>query len=386
MNMDYAYGPGERLDAGLQAFADFYGSRANTTLVTTLSGVGLPSLEGLVRHLNDLPNHQKPIDDVFICSHGNESGWLEIRLTSILPFGYVDFDTLLAVPRLHTRFRLDAGTITAPAAGQPGTTIRFRSCRIGHAEPFMQLLKNAFGGQARISAAKHFFYYGVGQMNGQDIVYEYLVYSFLLTRRNVRSELLSTRPKVVGAFRDAGKRYYNDTDIPSDRWKAWVPLGRPKDGSTRQVRFRLAAGEPLSGFKTELLIERIDVPHAIPFSGTQPNQAIARTRARDHLQTLEEYQADYPPGRPAGVAAYPAYARNGFSTLTEYVDAHQWTLGEVSGHSALIGSRMEYTLKVPIFDPATNLILHNLVPTNQTGPSEPPPGIDEMNAALFWNQ
>jgi hypothetical protein len=74
--MDYAYGPADGQDSGIQAFAEFYRSRANTGVLTTISAVGLPSLETLVTNLYDLPAGQKPIGDVFVCPHGNESGWI----------------------------------------------------------------------------------------------------------------------------------------------------------------------------------------------------------------------------------------------------------------------------------------------------------------------
>lgn len=392
--MDYAYGPGERQDVAIQTFELFYDHRPNTTFLRTLSSIGLPSLEGLVAHLNDLDSSQKPIGDVYICSHGNESGWLEIRLASILPFGEVDFDALLQVPHRISKLSFNTNTITQPTGGQPGSTVRFRSCRIGHAEPFMQLLKNSFGGQVNVSGAKHFFNLGSGNINGQDLVYEYLSYNFLLTRRNTRFgeqrfRRLTTREQVILAFREEGIArhftYFDGSTIPNNKWAQWVPRKAPRHKTTKPLELRLSVGFPRFNFDTEFRSERIDAPNAIPYSGQKPNHAQAVNLARTHLATLPEYQADYPPGRPAGVDPYPTYLRNGFSNLDDFVDAHHWKLGQVGGQSALIGSRMEYTLIVAIFDPATDLVIHNRVPIS-AGPIRASTGINETNSDLFWNQ
>ncbi len=377
--MDYAYGSRERQDQVLQSFEVFYDHRANTTLLRTLSG-GLPSLEELVKHLNKLNNAQKPIGDVYICSHGNDSGWLEIRLAAIVPFGEVDFDALLNIPHRERRLLFKTNTIT-----QPGSTVRFRACRIGQAEPFMQLLKNSFGGQVNVSGAKQLFYLRTSNINGQDLAYEYLAYSFVLTRRNKKGLLLSERIKVVEAFKNREFTYFDGSNIPEDKWKLWVPKKAPKNKSTRRLRLRLNAGFRLFSFGTQFRSERIDAPNAIPYNGQQPSHEKAVNLARTYLATLPEYQENWPAGRPAGVDSYPTYLRNGFNNLADFVNAHHWQKGQVGGQNALVGSRMEYTLIVPIFDPATNLVMHNLVPTS-AGPIVAWTGIDETDPALFWNQ
>lgn len=379
--MDYAYAPPDPGDAGIQTFQAFYRGRANTTVLTNLSAIGQPSMEGLARHLNDLPDAEKPVGDVFICSHGNESGWLSIRMTSILPVQDVDYEVLV---QFGHRLALDPATITAPAGGNPGTTIRFRACRIGHAEPFMQLLKQSFGGQARVSAARHMFNYGSGNFNGQDVSFEYLSYGFLVSVPEAGRA--RTRAVAVQKFRDYRHpvtnnpfAYYDGTAIPAARWEAWIPTGAPAHKSTKDIRFRLAAGEPLFNFKTEFRAERSVTPDAVPYDGPRLEQPAARQRALAHLQTLPGYQD--PPGNP-----YPIWMRNGFHSLQAFVEGYTWTSTQVQGVDALLGARWEYTLLVPIFNPANNLLLHNLTPANVAGPPAPRTGLDETNPSLFWNQ
>jgi hypothetical protein len=379
--MDYAYTEPDANDEGIQNFTNFYDSRANTTVLTTLSGVGFPSLEGLVSHLNGLPTANKPIGDVFICSHGNESGWLSIRMTAILPVRNVDYDVLV---QYGPRLALAPATITAPAPGRPGTTIRFRACRIGHAEPFMQLLKSSFGGQARVSASKHLFSYGTGIFSGQSVVFEFLTYGFLLSVPE--AQRIRTRVEAVLAFRNYRHptstnpfTYHNGTAIPTARWEEWMPAHAPVHKTTKQIRFRLTATDPLFNFQTEFRAEQLVTPDAVPYSGPPLAQPAARQRALNHLRTLPRYQ-------PSPTNPYPIYQRNGFDSLQAYVNGHTWTSTQVSGVSALIGTRREYTLLVPIFNPANNLLLHNLMPGNGTGPPGPRVGLNEMDATLFWNQ
>ena len=374
---DHAFATTTPDDPGIQTFNAFYGGRNNTTMVPRLV---FESLEGLVDHLDGLPANERPIGDLFICSHGNESGWLKIRMTSILPVREVDYDVLV---QYGGRLALNPATVTPPAGGQPGTTVRFRACRIGQADAFMRLLKQSFGGP-RVSAAKHFFEYGSGSINGQAIAYEYLAYGFLISVPEAAS--LQNRAAVVQAFRNYRRpvtndpfTYYNNVAIPPGAWDGWIPEAAPRHKTSREIHRRLAAGDPLFNFKIEFRNERTQAPDAIPFPGAQPAQPAARAAALAHLQTLPGYQP--PPGNP-----YPVYERNGFASLQAFVDGHTWTRTEVSGVPGLVGARREYTLLVPIFDPATNLVLHNLTPGNRTGPPAARVGLDENDARLFWNQ
>ena len=317
-----------------------------------------------------------------ISNDASVSGWLSIRMTAILPVRDVDYDVLV---QYGPRLALAPTTITAPTAGQPGTTIRFRACRIGHAEPFMRLLKSSFGGQARVSASKHLFSYGTGtSSSGQAFVFEFLTYGFLLSVPE--AQRIRTRAAAVLAFRNYRHpasnnpfTYYDGTAIPAAKWEEWMPARAPVHKTTKQIRFRLSATDPFFNFQTEFRAEQLVTPDAVPYSGPALAQPAARQRALNHLQTLPRYQP--PPTNP-----YPVYQRNGFDSLQAYVNAHTWTSTQVSGVSALIGTRREYTLLVPIFNPANNLLLHNLMPGNGTGPPAPRVGLNEMDANLFWNQ
>jgi hypothetical protein len=151
-----------------------------------------------------------------------------------------------------------------------------------------------------------------------------------------------------------------------------MPREAPRHESTREIRQRLAAGEQLFPFTVRFRAERSQVPDAPAHSGAVPNQTAARVIARDYLQTLPQYTPTDP---------FPIYLRNGFRTLDAYVNAHFWS---PSG-GGLIGSRMDYTLIVPIFNPATNFVLHNLMPASGTGQLVRS-RLDENNANLFWNQ
>lgn len=383
--MDYAFSGGNPSDAVFQYFSDFYDNRPNTKHLKTLNAFGAPSLEGLVSDLNDLSQADKPIGDVFIGSHGNESGWLKIRLTSILPIQEVDYDTL---SKYGGRLRLDPKTTTPASAGQPGTTIHFRACRIGQADPFMQLLKKSFGGNVRVSAAKHFFeYYEITIGPDVTFVIEYLAYSFIISLP--KNKALSSRSDVVKAFKnfkypDTSEpfKYFDGTAIPDAKWNEWVPPKAPKHKAQKPINFSLKAGGRVFTFNTEFRNEPDQAPDAIPYSGPKldKNQDKAQELALAHLQTLPQYQASA--GNP-----YPVYQRNGFADLSSFVNGHFWRKTTVKGTDALVGERIDYTLQVPIFDPVNDLILHNLMPV--TSNAETPAqhnGLDETNTNLFWNQ
>jgi hypothetical protein len=374
--VDYAYRPpaGNVPDTALDTFGDYYRSRGNTTLLTTLSAIGAPSLESLVRHLNHLDPADKPIGDVFIASHGNDTGWLQIRVASFLPLGNVDYETLLA--HRH-RLGLATDTTTPAGGGNPGSTVRFRACRIGHAEPFMQLLTAAFGAHVRVTAAKHFFMYGTVTENGQEGVFEYLAIDHRLPRPDDRR--LATRAAAVAAFRAGGFHYYNGDAVENAKWGEWIPHRKggalPAHKSTRRLRVRLAAGERAFNLNTEFRVEREVAPDAVPVTGAVPaDQPARRTLARSHLATL----AGYLPGD------FPVYERHGFADLPAFVDAHAWQEQQVSGQSALVGHRVDYSVIVPIVGRPGEGLLHNLVPTSQTGPLTARTGLDESDTQLFW--
>jgi hypothetical protein len=377
--VDYAFAVEDPDNAAVATFFEFYDGRAKstkkTTVLRTLSALGAPSLEGLASHLNGLPAADKPIGDVFIGSHGNETGWLEIRITSILPVGEVDFDTLT---QFGSRLALQAGTTTPPSAGKPGTTIRFRACRIGQADPFMQLLKKSFGGRVKVSAAKHFFEFGGGTTAAG------ATYAFLLSVP--AAERFKDRKKAVVTFRDhkhpttgLAFRYYDGSAIPKEKWEEWMPKKAPAHKTRKSFRFDLATAKSRVNLNTEFRAERTVTPDAVPYSGPRLQQPAARAKALAHLKTLPGYQ-------PSATNPYPIYSRNGFDDLDSFVNGHTWTSTQVKGQDALLGARMEYTLLVPLFDPATGRLLHNLMPDDGVGPPDPHTGLDETNSNLFWNQ
>jgi len=154
----------------------------------------------------------------------------------------------------------------------------------------------------------------------------------------------------------------------------------PPHLSSTEIKLRLAKDESPQELRTEFRISRVKAPTPVPHYDKQPTQANARDHVLAHLRKGEKYDKDRHP--------FPVYRRAAIPDLETFVDIHAWTKADKNDpDSDLVGHRIEYELRVPIFHPVTNLLLHNRI--LRSAEFEGPPeehSLDETNPALFWNQ
>jgi hypothetical protein len=342
----------------------------NTILITPTTGRN--HVAGLLARLGELPPrpanpNPRPIGDLLLVAHGNETGQYFIRLARRLgsPADFEkadDANTANAV-------RLTA-PLLEPAGGGPlnRITVRLRGCNIGRARLFIERLRDAMspvGGLLNMTAPLHF-----DELHGiAGGTVEYLAHKFTLrmNQRFARQNGVSARDQLLDAFRQENDFAYLDgTDIDDADWALWVPVDIHPPRPRRHRPFDISVDlDPPANGQTTVTIHGEYRYDPITFGPWEaPPQVPAnhqRTRGRESRQpTADERQflKDTLPqfefgGRHLYDPAYewPDYERYGFRDLDDYVDNLDWRVTFNGRTLRFRAVRHEYTVMLPITDP-----------------------------------
>jgi hypothetical protein len=311
--------------SGIRAFLRLNGAKVPTRKKVT-------NIQRYVKFLNDLPATELPVGTIFIGSHANEDGWLDIDL---------DDETKPERKNAHTDIKelvnaKTTGSVTLDAATVDATTsqVVFRGCRIGQSIPFMTLLREAFGGVVTVYAPK-FFDDVTWRTKGKAIVsvVEWFAYGYEI----VRATPFADRAEAVAAFtaKAATSPDFRDMDggaIPAANWDAWLIGKRSKVWTVKTVTKKdkktmtVPIGATIAKKKT--FVANVGTRHyvhkwtyTITFS---PGPAVKfatdadlRADMKLNLPPLDEFDPAKSP--------IPYHVQFGFASIDAFVDGVVWT-------------------------------------------------------------
>lgn len=388
--MDYAFAPGgTRYD---DLARTLLGRIPNTTLIgrsalaQPANGPNSFDVAAFIDHLSTNAAVAKPIENLLITTHGNDSGYMVIDLDRVSLDAAGNNAT-------HTTYEvLDqavaSNSVSVPSAlhaNPPNPAVPFdvhiRGCRIGQAPPFVQRLKQAFVRARSVTAPKHFhFAGGVGSSRRRQTrygSYEHLLYSFALSRiskpRNVPHNPAIHRfrnhAEAVAQFHGAGFTFIDGSAVPQGRWRSWIPNNLSARRPRRPVQLGQNVGRNLRTFRSvhEFRVRNPTYTYKITGINANPGTAAQReTLLRTTIAADPTFQAGH---------AFPIHQRLGFAAVNQFLDGHRWGCVWNRGASEVrcVGRRRVYTVVVPVLDPATNAnptrqhLIFNLFPVAGSG-------------------
>jgi hypothetical protein len=356
--MDYGFAPGST--AQDKRARNLFARRANTKLVAPKS---LATVRGFAQHLLTSGTVTRPIDDALIAAHANSEGWIFIPLFPKQKGG-TNFETLEKTIADATKSIAIDDTVIGFTTGDPIMhSVHFKGCNIGKAEPFLTKFREALGGNVMVTAPKHF--HGIYEHTAFG-TFEYMAYEF-----QVRDKAyFPTRAGILTAFDGVGFTYIDGTTVPTGNWDTWVPKKKVSKSVKTPVSAKL--GVTIGKRKTieierEYRVTTLKFWWSIKFSGgPPPSSSTARQTAfEDSVGNDAAFQSTHD---------YPMYQRLGYDDLTEFFAGYTWKHDVKKSTLFTTGTRVEYTIVLPITDAAGNLVF-NFHPLSTT----PYTAIDNLN-------
>jgi hypothetical protein len=356
--MDYAFAPGV---TGYDSMArQLFLNRPNTQLIT---GRGLTSVDKFLDHLDNTAGLTLPADDLYLVSHGNAKAWMAIPL---------DVTQVHRKSTDATTFETAEAAVTSGSVNIPngvnhdsgGTlnsmSVNIRGCRIGSAEPFVDKLKEAFGGDSPVTAAKHF--HEVYQL-GSDGMMEFLFYGFTI----VSQTGFTTKADLAQEFDNAALTFHDGTDVPTANWTTWLPTNI-KVGHRKAKDIYAQLGTTLG--KWQKIGTTIDFRHDQPPFTYKISGLSQLPAAADRLQKLHDAldgDAATPGSTFASDHPLPTYVRWSQDSIDDFVNNLNWKFSWDKKNSIMVcvGRQHEYTVLVPVTDPpdlTTGKLIYNFYP------------------------
>ncbi len=343
--MDYGFSPGTTSQDG--RVRRLFQRRATLTLVHKKK---LRHVAAFINHLNTTATIPKPVGDLWLGSHGNEEGWLQIDLDGAKPLN-TTYEVLVAADA--------SGSVDLPLAlrqqadgTQVAVTVHLRACRIGHAEPFMQKLKACFDGASAVTAPRHLHMIRELPSYGS---FEFLGYGFKVFRKDKYKK----RADLVAAFKAVGLKFIDGSAVPDASWDKWIP--RNIDVKKVMPSYRPNLGQQIG--KLSRLPAWREYRHRVrrcPFTLTglaakPPDNAASMNVLRGFVLNDARFQAGY---------AYPVYERFGYSSANDFLNGWKWSFSWITvkdpvtkkKEKALFcaGTRHDYEVVIPITDPTSD--------------------------------
>ena len=363
--MDYGFAPGNTPQDGRAR--NLFVRRANSKLVSQKS---LTTVRGFVSHLRTSASVTRPIDDALIGAHASSEGFLFITMFPGQD-GSTTYETLEeSIATAANSIAID-DTVIGYSAGDPIThSLHFKGCNIGKAPIFLDKFREALGGNVMVTAPKHFHHLYELEKYG---TFEYMGYEFSVQRKTP----FATRQQLLDALDAGGFTFIDGSAVPTANWAKWVPKKIAK-GIKLSVYQKL--GVTIGDRKTleadlEFRVKTIPFNWEVGVTGAPiPGTATGRQAIFEtSLKSAAHFQDTHP---------YPFFKRIGLATIDEFLAGHSWTHTVKKNTIYTVGTRVEYTVLVPIVDMTTGNLVFNFHPI----PGKPYPpviNLDETDNTFF---
>jgi hypothetical protein len=356
--VDYGFAPG--ITAQDRRARNLFSRRANTKLVAPKS---LATVHGFADFLLTSGTVTRPIDDALIAAHANSEGWIFIPMFAKQKGG-TNFETLEATLSDPAKSIAIDDAVIGYSAGDPIMhSVHFKGCNIGKAPAFLTKFREALGDNVMVTAPKHF--HGLYEHTDYG-TFEYMAYEFQVRDKTY----FPSRAAILAAFDAGGFSYIDGTPVPTTDWPKWVPKKQLRKSVKTPLSSKLSV--TIGKRKTieterEYRVSPLKFWWNIKFTG---GPAPATTAAR---QAAFEASVSGDAGFQS-THDYPWYERLGYADVAEFFAGYTWTHTVKKTTLFTTGTRVEYTIVLPITDTAGNLVF-NFHPL----PTKPYTAISNLN-------
>jgi hypothetical protein len=355
------------------------------THVVTNSAVKL--LTDLYPELEFTSTVAKPIGDLLLISHGNDTGWMSLDLDSAAgtTTTYAELKTILDPANVHRKTALRIPpTLYTPTGGTPGPTrVLLGGCRVGKAPKFVDALKDVLGGVVPIVAPRHFHMYSplirrqkTPRRNIFMGTYEFLCYAFEATSLTPLDQ-----DGLLKAMHDNPKNLTIDGNaIPPATCKAWLGKNFHAARGTFDMPVKVPLGRKIA---TQTTLSPGQLRH-VP--GTYTVRLTNPTADQRTLAGLRTTLSQYPAMQPAW--GFPEYEQYGHDTFDQFFKSFTWTAsGPKTNPVVWVGSREDYLMLVPVTSmlPADKgKLFYNFFPPRGSTTLSAFKELDETDSRLYY--
>jgi hypothetical protein len=336
--MDFGFAHGA--DTHINNLRGMFSRRPTTTLVNVRR---VNAVQPLITHLNTTAAIAKPIGDILLGAHANDEGQL--------------FMPMVPGQNGPTRFETLESTLTNPKLSilipdaligfVPGNAImhavHIKGCNIGNARPFLVKLKEALGGNVKVTAPK-FFHGATPEAEG---MFEYVGYQFALKR----TKPFPKRPTALSEFDAAQFTLVDGSPVDAANWNALVPRNPNTDARGGQARSKLGV---TIGKRTTINTPqqyRVATITFGPWTITYPPGAPVPKKKPDQVSDLEISLGGHPLFQSSH--PFPQFTREGFANVIEFVSGYEWTCTPRGRTLVCVGTRLMYVIVMAVTDPTT---------------------------------
>ena len=335
--MDFGFAPDG--DAHVANLRRLFERRPTTSLIDVR---GVNTVRQFITHLEKTPAITKPVGDLVLGAHANNEGEFFIIMFPGQK-GWTKYETLEESLK-DTAKSIKVDNVIGFKAGDPIThSVHIKGCNLGQALPFLNKLKEAFGGGVKITAPKTF--HGATPWPAEG-VFEYIGYQFALTR----TQPFPSRKAAIAEWDNAGFTLIDGSPVTTADWEALIP----KDPN---VDLRMHVNSKLGttfGKRTTVRTPRehrvVPVtfgPWTVPIPKDHPVPSEPADQVQElesHLKKAKQFLDTHP---------YPQFKREGFDRVIEFVSGYNWNCRPDERTLKCFGTRKLYMVALAVTDPKT---------------------------------
>jgi hypothetical protein len=190
--------------------------RASTTLIHAKNAPGVNTVQQFITHLNSNSKITKPVDDLLIGAHANNEGQF---LIPMFPgqSGHTIYERLEeSLKDAKKSIKIPDTLIGFTPGSQTTHSVHIKGCNLGQAMPFVRKLKEALGGNVKLTVPKLFHGATPAPKEG---VFEYIGYQFFLKRTTIFPD----RKTAIKEWDNAGFTMIDGNPVTTADWEAIVP-------------------------------------------------------------------------------------------------------------------------------------------------------------------
>jgi hypothetical protein len=180
--------------------------------------------------------------------------------------------------------------------------------------------------------------------------WELMAYEFRLVRKTA----FASRAAYITDLNNEGFTFFNGDPVPLADWEAWVPrrIDRPSSVSVNWPLGVTLDRRTTIPFNRSLRYKKDAYTFTITYGSAAQVPSSTTDRMTDLLDQLNNFKY-----RPTDAIArfdsshpYPEYERWGYSSMTEFMDEHDWRFTKSGKKLVCKGFFHAYTLLIPITD------------------------------------
>jgi hypothetical protein len=330
----------------------------------------------------------KPIGDLLLISHGNDSGWMSLDLDAAASTSttYAELHDILDPANVHRKTALRVPPTlysTAPNTVGP-TRVVLGGCRVGKAPKFVDAFQQVIGGVLPVLAPRHYHMFvdliETDKAKRSSLymgTYELLCYAFEANS----IEPFRDAAALLKAFADNPKNVTIDGNrVPQATFEKWLGRNFHRARGTFAMPVKVPLGRTVA-HQTELApgqLRHLPGTFTTHFDNPSPDK---RT-----LAGLETALSNHATMQPA--FGFPVWEQYGHTSFDLFFKAFKWKLADLKSDPAVWNAtREEYLMLVPITSMLAadkGKLLYNFFPPRAGSTLSAIKELDETDPALYY--